>query len=402
PSTLPGGIAEGNDAGTWQAGTPIGPGTNYAIQVYSPHPTPHQLATAGREYPAPSFQDYLSLSLPISAGAGNALPITFPLFHSHSHPITRVTVLPSTNATAANDISLSPYARAYALARQLAGTARTPYAFVMSVRSYLSQLHGFSYAQNPPRRPYPLESFLFDDKQGYCQQFSGAMAMLLRMGGVPARVAAGFTAGSYDRSSGRWIVADIDAHAWVEVWFPNYGWVRFDPTPTTAPARGGLALPTILKKKLPGGSLGTDAAQGRRESGGRAGAGAAKLHHSSGATSLWWLLSAGIALIVLLALTLRRLARDHIARTDLLAELERALALTGRPLQEGITLVGLERRLHSSPDAEAYVRALRLSRYSGGARAPSSSQRRALRRELGRGLGLIGRVRALWALPPRP
>ena len=63
--------------------------------------------------------------------------------------------------------------------------------------------------------------------------------------------------------------------------------------------------------------------------------------------------------------------------------------------------MGIERRLHGSPDAEAYVRTLRLSRYSGRAMAPSPAQRRALRRELGRGLGFIGRIRALWALPPR-
>jgi transglutaminase-like putative cysteine protease len=401
PSALPGGIAQGNDAGTWEAGTPLGPGTSYAIEVYSPHPTPHELATAGRDYPAPSLEDYLSLSLPVTrAGGAGVVPITFPLFHSRGHPVTQVTVLPSNHAAAADDISLSPYARAYALARQLARRARTPYAFVMSVRSYLSQLHGFSYTQNPPQRRYPLESFLFNDREGYCQQFSGAMAMLLRMGGVPARVAAGFTPGSYDRSSGRWIVTDIDAHAWVEAWFPDYGWVRFDPTPTTAPARGGLALPTILKK-LPGGSLGTDAAKGRRESGASTAAGTVRRHHHGGGLGLWWLIPAGLALIVLLALALRRIARHHIARTDLLAELERALTRTGRPLQDGVTLVALEKRLHSSPDAEAYVRSLRLSRYGGGARTPSASQRRALRRELGRGLGVIGRLRALWALPPR-
>ena len=401
PSALSGGIAEGNDAGTWEAGTPLGPGTNYAIQVYSPHPTSHELATAGRDYPAASLRDYLSLSLPVGpSGLGGPLPITFPVFHSHAPPVAEVTVLPASKGGAANNVTLSPYAHAYTLARELARKARTPYAFVMSVRSYLNQLHGFSYSQSPPKRQYPLESFLFQDKEGYCQQFSGAMAMLLRMGGIPARVAAGFTPGTYDRSRGRWIVTDIDAHAWVEAWFPNYGWVRFDPTPTTAPARGGLALPTILKK-LPGGSLGADAAQGRREAGGNAAANAVKRHHSGGGTSLWWLILAGLAVMVLVAQALRRLARQHIARTDLLAELERALARTGRPLQDGITLVGLEKRLHSSPDAEAYVRSLRLSRYGGGATTPDSAQRRALRRELGRGLGLIGRLRALWALPPR-
>ena len=104
---------------------------------------------------------------------------------------------------------------------------------------------------------------------------------------------------------------------------------------------------------------------------------------------------------MLAAWVARRLTRSHVARSDLLAELERALARTGRPLQEGTTLVGLERRLHSSPDAEAYVRTLRLSRYGAATGTPNAAQRRALRRELGRGLGFIGRIRALWALPPR-
>ena len=111
----------------------------------------------------------------------------------------------------------------------------------MSVRNYLSRPTASPTPRRRPRTSIPLASFLFTDKQGYCQQFSGAMAMLLRMGGIPARVAAGFTSGTYDRRSGRWMVADIDAHAWVEAWFPSYGWVRFDPTPATAPARGGWA-----------------------------------------------------------------------------------------------------------------------------------------------------------------
>jgi hypothetical protein len=309
-------------------------------------------------------------------------------------------LVPPSNSVAATAIDVSPYARAYGLARRLEAKARTPYAFVMSVRNYLSTTHGFSYTQTPPQHQYPLASFLFTDKAGYCQQFSGAMAMLLRMGGIPARVAAGFTSGVYDKHSGRWIVADIDAHAWVEAWFPNYGWVRFDPTPATAPARGGAALEPILKK-LPNGSTGSDAAQGRREAGNSVSAATKLHHHAGGGTSLWWLIPFGVALIALLAWVGRRVTRAHIARSDLLAELERALARTGRPLHDGVTLVGLEARLHGAPDAEAYVRTLRLSRYGGDARTPNAGQRRALRRELGRGLGFIGRLRALWALPPR-
>ena len=101
----------------------------------------------------------------------------------------------------------------------------------------MAYLHtGFSYDENPPSRAVPLESFLFQDKRGYCQQFAGAMALLLRMGGIPARVAAGFTSGSYDTKSHQWVVSDIDAHAWVEAYVPGYGWVRFDPTPGADPA----------------------------------------------------------------------------------------------------------------------------------------------------------------------
>lgn len=415
PATLPGGVQEGTDPGTWQSGTPMGPGTSYTTTAYSPHPTNRELATAGRDYPKAPLQSFLTLPLPVgpaTVGAGT-VPVTFPLFHSHGHPkvhantpfggpVPRGLLAQPHRSMAAIAIGLSPYDQAYELARKLEAKARTPYAFVMAVRNWFSTAHGFSYTQTPPRHQYPLAAFLSTDKQGYCQQFSGAMAMLLRMGGIPARVAAGFTPGTYDAKSGRWVVTDIDAHAWVEAWFPTYGWVRFDPTPQTAPARGGGALAPILKKGALTGATGTDAAQGRREAG-NTGSAATTLHHRDGGSSgLWWLIALGIALIALLAWALRRLTRAHIARTDLLAELERALARTGRPLHDGITLISLERRLHTSPDAEAYVRTLRLSRYGGGSGTPSSAQRRALRRELGRGLGFIGRLRALWALPPRP
>ena len=63
------------------------------------------------------------------------------------------------------------------------------------------------------------------------------MALLLRMGGVPARVSTGFTTGVLDRKAGEYVVRDLDAHSWVEVWYAGYGWVTIDPTPAAAPAR---------------------------------------------------------------------------------------------------------------------------------------------------------------------
>src|SRR4051794_41851065 len=62
------------------------------------------------------------------------------------------------------------------------------------------------------------------------------MALMLRMNGIPARVAAGFAPGIYDQSTKEFRVRDLDAHSWVEVYFDNIGWVPFDPTPTAAPA----------------------------------------------------------------------------------------------------------------------------------------------------------------------
>ena len=86
---------------------------------------------------------------------------------------------------------------------------------------------------------------------------------------------------------------------------------------------------------------------------------------------------------------------------QLVAELERALARTGRPVSGGLTLHALERRFSSSPAAAGYVRRLRLARYGALREVPTGSQRRALRAQLAAGLGVTGRIRAWWGLPPR-
>src|SRR5213078_2674742 len=139
----------------------------------------------------------------------------------------------------------SPYARTYHLARSLAAGETTTYGVVQSVQHYFE--HGFTYNEHPPARRYPLASFLFRDRTGYCQQFSGAMALLLRMNGIPARVAAGFAPGTPDANTKEYRVRDLDAHSWVEVWFGGIGWVPFDPTPSLSPASAqasGVRLPS--------------------------------------------------------------------------------------------------------------------------------------------------------------
>jgi hypothetical protein len=292
-----------------------------------------------------------------------------------------------------------PYAGVYALAQRLRAGARTPYDYAEAVQRYLLS-NRFSYDESPPRRTDPLASFLLDDQRGYCQQFSGAMAMLLRMGGVPARVAAGFSPGVLDRERGEYIVRDVDAHSWVEVFFPTIGWVTFDPTPAVAPARSQL-VGDVPGTRNPAGDRplpsGEDAKTPPSEDNRRA---------RAAATPLWrrpWLLVPVVMLVLaacVLGLVLRRERRRHPPSAPELAELERALRRAGRDPRPPTTLRDLERILGPDPEATGYLRAVRDARYGAAPGGPTREQRRALRRALGDGLGPVGRARALWALPP--
>src|ERR687898_1358177 len=127
----------------------------------------------------------------------------------------------------------------YEQAQALTAEEPTVYDAVNSVEAYLQE--SFRYVERVPTRPIPLMGFMYEDERGYCQQFSGAMALMLRMSGIPARVAAGFAPGSFNRDSGEFRVRDLDAHSWVEVYFNGIGWVTFDPTPAAAPAEAPAA-----------------------------------------------------------------------------------------------------------------------------------------------------------------
>ncbi len=385
PADLPG-VASGLSDGTWVDPGGLGPGDSYELRAYDPTPSPAQLAAAGSNYPAALWPGYLTITVPLQlSGVGSApgglnRPLSFAAFGSQ----------PPVNYGPA--LADSPYGGAYALSQQLLRGAPTPYAYVEAVKRYLDSGR-YVYSLNPPRSGYPIVTFLFDHRAGYCQQFAGAMALLLRMGGVPARVAVGFTPGTYDGNTHSWAVTDLDAHAWVEAWFPSYGWVRFDPTPV-APA-GQPLLPTP-KGAGAGASSGSSGHAGSAASAPSSTAGG----KPSGAVSPLPIVAAVAA--VLLVLLLARAIRFRAPTGEqLLAELERAFARSGRRLAAGTTLATLEDRLDGSPRAQGYVRALRLSRFAGQSVQPSRAERRALRRQLRTGPRIVGVPRALWALPPR-
>ncbi|WP_067604349.1 transglutaminase family protein [Nocardiopsis listeri] len=101
----------------------------------------------------------------------------------------------------------------------------------------------FTYDLSPPPVPEgtdPLTHFLFEDRIGYCEQYAGAMAVMARQAGIPARVAVGYTAGK-PSGEDRWTVTASDAHAWPELYFEGSGWVRFEPTPADPDGGQGTA-----------------------------------------------------------------------------------------------------------------------------------------------------------------
>jgi hypothetical protein len=398
--------------GTYDADMPLRPGDSYMARVYTPRPTARDLATAGIPTPrnvgagivGSPLYSYLTLALPARAAGGgyagrpeSAAPgegdVAFAPFGRGGAPSRVQRGVVVGDGTPA--LRASPYAQTYALARRLAAGARTPYQYVRAVEAYLAQ--GFSYSESPPQRAVPLASFLKTDRAGYCQQFSGAMALLLRMGGVPARVATGFAPGGYNRSRGEYVVRDDDAHSWVEAYFQPYGWVPFDPTPAAAPAASQASFGATASAGTPDPR---DTGAGRHAT--PKAAGFSTSDSGPGALPVLALVVLVIAILAAVALALpARRRRDGAARDDLVAELERALRRTGRSAANGTTLRALERRLSGLPDAAAYLRTLRAHRFAESGPPPTPGERRALRRALGRGLGLRGRARALWALPPR-
>ncbi|MDN5920851.1 MAG: transglutaminase-like domain-containing protein, partial [Pseudonocardia sp.] len=122
--------------------------------------------------------------------------------------------------------------RVVAISRQVTAQATTPFDRAMALNEYFSgpgSSFRYSLATAPGGGGDALVDFLTRGRTGYCEQFASAMAVMLRAVDVPARVAVGFTAGT-PGPDGRTVTTN-DAHAWVEAWFPGYGWQTFDPTP---------------------------------------------------------------------------------------------------------------------------------------------------------------------------
>jgi MYXO-CTERM domain-containing protein len=372
---------------------PLRRGDTYTATVYNPRPTTSQRARAGTDYPN-DLDHFRTLTVPVARlglSGVSRLRVTFPAYGDESTPL-----FAGPPALAARDartvISESDLSEVWTLAQRLKEGTRTPDQFVQRVLDYLAE--GYTYSEVPPKSAETLPGFLFQAKQGYCQQFSGAMALLLRMGGVPARVSTGFSTGATDAKTNEFIVRDFDAHSWVEVFYPGWGWVTFDPTPADSPARSQPAdasnVPSTSTGSIP--SFGSGDAPSQRADGTTA----------FSEPTPWWHIPAYVAgALALLGLAAAGVRRRRRGARPALSELERALHRTRRDPGPGTTLRSLELRFSATPAAAGYVRALREARYRDRDAHPTRAQRRGLRSELARGGGIRGRLRAWWALPPR-
>jgi hypothetical protein len=175
------------------------PGYTYAVRSVLVVPTPDQLRAAA------------DVDTPEQFGVDASLPATVPpSVHDLAHRLTR--------------------------------TEPTPYEKVLAIQRYL---RSFTYdLRAPPGHGVSdIVHFLERSKRGYCEQFAGSMAVLVRALGYGTRVAVGFTPGT-QRRDGRFAVTTSEAHTWTEVFFPGFGWLAFEPTPTRSnPVSGDYTEP---------------------------------------------------------------------------------------------------------------------------------------------------------------
>ncbi len=117
------------------------------------------------------------------------------------------------------------------LATQIIGSASNDFDRASAIENYLRNRYGYT-LQLPRTTPQdPIANFLFERKQGHCEYFASSMAVMLRALGIPSRVVNGFRSDEFNDFTGNYVIRAKDAHAWVEAYFPGYGWYPFDPTP---------------------------------------------------------------------------------------------------------------------------------------------------------------------------
>jgi hypothetical protein len=121
------------------------------------------------------------------------------------------------------------------LAAQITAPESNNYDKAVALERHLRTHYGYTLQLGNSSHRDPLAYFLFERKQGHCEYFASAMAVMLRTLRIPSRVVNGFRTGEFNDVTSQYLVRASNAHSWVEAYFPGYGWISFDPTPA-APA----------------------------------------------------------------------------------------------------------------------------------------------------------------------
>jgi transglutaminase-like putative cysteine protease len=263
------------------------------------------------------------------------------------------------------------------LAQQITAGQKNVYDVATAIQNYLR--NNFKYTLkpgNPPPGVDRIDYFLNTSRAGYCEYFATAMGDMLRLLGIPTRLVNGFGPGTYHADQNRYIVTAADAHTWVEVYFPNFGWIPFEPTPDPnySPLTRGHSDTTnvcVNDTLCPGattGSTGTGPTRQNPEQTRQAGnqSGATNAGGASGgfrlgapdAGTLTRIIAVILALLLLVAAYVSRYLRPRTVmgvwqRTLVLARLAGAAILPGEtPLELGRRLARL------FPEVEVPARAL--------------------------------------------
>lgn len=139
--------------------------------------------------------------------------------------------------------------RAVALAKELRQQSGSELAFLTKVLSYF-ETNEFVYTLEPPLLPVdPVDTFLFETRAGFCSHFASSFAVLMRAGGIPARIVSGYQGGEAAQSGEYLTVRQYEAHAWNEVWLEKGGWIRIDPTAVVSPERINSGLQAAMRNE---------------------------------------------------------------------------------------------------------------------------------------------------------
>jgi transglutaminase-like putative cysteine protease len=117
------------------------------------------------------------------------------------------------------------------LAEEVTRGAATNIEIARRIEKHLSTSYSYTLDLTRVEEGEPVADFLFNVKAGHCEYFASAMVLMLRTRRIPARLVNGFQTGEYNQTADFYTVRQSDAHSWVEVHFPKYGWIAFDPTP---------------------------------------------------------------------------------------------------------------------------------------------------------------------------